>query len=97
MDTNRLLSALAYFSIFFAPFLLPVILYFISPDREVKDHSKKALLSHLLPVVAIPLLFAVFASSPSAGMAILAFLIFGGLSLLVFIYNVVQGIRVLIR
>jgi len=50
LDNNRILSALCYFSILFAPFLLPIIVYFITPDLEVKHHAKRSLLSHLLPV-----------------------------------------------
>ena len=50
MDNQRILSALCYFSILFAPFLLPLIVYFVSPDTEVKYHAKRSLLSHLIPV-----------------------------------------------
>ncbi len=50
MDNNRILSALCYFSILFAPFLLPIIVYFITSDLEVKHHAKRSLLSHLLPI-----------------------------------------------
>lgn len=59
MDNNRILSALCYFSILFAPFLLPIIVYFITPDLEVKHHAKRSLLSHLLPVglLVITILF----------------------------------------
>lgn len=50
MDNNRVLSALCYFSILFAPFLLPIIVFFIAHDEEVKVHAKRSLLSHLIPV-----------------------------------------------
>ena len=50
MDNRRVLSALSYFSVLFAPFLLPLIVYFISPDTVVKHHAKRSFLSHLIPV-----------------------------------------------
>ncbi|WP_017381251.1 DUF4870 domain-containing protein [Paenisporosarcina sp. TG-14] len=50
MDNRRVLSALCYFSILFTPFLLPIIIYFITPDPEVKRHAKRSLLSHAIPV-----------------------------------------------
>ena len=50
MDHSRVLSALCYFSILFAPFLLPIIVFFITHDSEVKLHAKRSLLSHLIPV-----------------------------------------------
>lgn len=50
MDNQRILSALCYFSVLFAPFLLPIIVYFITPDTEVKHHAKRSLISHLIPV-----------------------------------------------
>jgi uncharacterized membrane protein len=50
LDNRRVLSALCYFSVLFAPFLLPLIVFFISPDTEVKYHAKRSFLSHLIPV-----------------------------------------------
>ncbi|NQD52466.1 DUF4870 domain-containing protein, partial [Bacillus altitudinis] len=35
MRENKILSSLCYFSIFFAPFLFPIIVYFLGKD-EVK-------------------------------------------------------------
>ena len=48
MKGNNILSSLCYFSIFFAPFLLPIIVYFVAED-EVKYHAKKAFWSHVFP------------------------------------------------
>ncbi len=53
MTNHKLLAALCYFSVFFAPFLLPGIVYFITDDREVKHHAKRSLVSHLVPVILL--------------------------------------------
>lgn len=113
MDNNRVLSALCYFSILFAPFLLPIILYFISQDVEVKYHAKRSLLSHLIPVGLLIISFIVmiigafsatsmsFDGSSSgfgfatAGTPFLLMIIYLIVSLLILIWNIVQGIKVL--
>ncbi|TDL78890.1 DUF4870 domain-containing protein [Peribacillus frigoritolerans] len=103
MKTDKLLSSLCYFSIFFAPFLFPIIVYFISDDLEVKQHAKKSLLSHIIPIVTIiapffMILFAGMFSSPEAfavGVVIFGFILIGIVNLVVFIYNIVQGIKIL--
>lgn len=51
MFNSKTLSAVSYLSIFFAPFLLPVILFFVSKEQEVKYHAKRASISHLIPTV----------------------------------------------
>lgn len=63
LDNPKILSALSYFSVLFAPFLLPIIVYFISQDSEVKYHAKKSLISHIIPVILLIILFvSVFSS-----------------------------------
>ncbi len=118
-NNNRVISSLCYFSIFFAGFILPVIVYFAVKEQEVKRHAKRALLSHLLllvpTIIGVIIFMAVVAGagfysysfetgSPDAssndGMWIMgAWLIFivveAILSLGVFIWNIVQGIKVL--
>ncbi len=51
MDNNRVLSSLCYFSIFFAGFILPLIVYFAANNQEVKSHAKRAFLSHLILII----------------------------------------------
>ncbi len=114
---NRVLSALCYFSVLFAPFLLPLIVYFISPDTDVKYHAKRSFLSHLIPVaLGIIGFFVLMVSSFSmfntmdysmapdvtssfdfmaAGIPILFMLLYGILSIVVLIWNIVQGIKVI--
>ncbi|WP_144511842.1 DUF4870 domain-containing protein [Bacillus sp. FJAT-22090] len=57
MDNSKVLSALSYFSVLFAPFIVPIIIFFVSHDKEVKNHAKKSLISHIVPVVLLVILF----------------------------------------
>ncbi|MCG3086951.1 DUF4870 domain-containing protein [Sporosarcina cyprini] len=112
MDNNKILSALCYFSIFFAPLLLPVIVYFITNDREVKTHAKRSLISHLAPVVVLIAGFVILSlslvsfenrmTSLMTGQfdfwSLVPFLfmaVYGVLSLVIIVWNVYQGVKVL--
>lgn len=101
METNKILSALSYFSIFFAGVLFPLIVFLISADKTVKSHAKKALVSHLIPLIPVP--FIVF--SAIFGIAevqteipvvfITSMIAMVILSVIVVIWNIVKGIQVL--
>ena len=105
MDSNKGLSALNYFSVFFAPFLVPIIIYFISSHAEVKRHAFRALWSHLIPVILGILLFVlmlaagVFGGQAGDGALLIVSLVaglgYGGICLALTIWNVIQGIKVL--
>ncbi|PLT29010.1 DUF4870 domain-containing protein [Peribacillus deserti] len=99
MDTNKILASLSYFSIFFAPFLLPIILYFVSDDYFVKEHSKKALVSHLIPFLGILfIILGAVGDFTGGGLPIFSFLgvgLYGLLCFIVLIWNIVKGIKVL--
>lgn len=107
MKEYKTLSALSYFSILFAPFLLPIIVFLSSTNEDVKKHAKRAILSHILPIAAGVLVFIFFifsiASSSSSmdinnGMFyswIIVIILYGVFTLLITVWNVVQGIRVL--
>ncbi|MFX3675111.1 MAG: DUF4870 domain-containing protein [Paenisporosarcina sp.] len=111
MENNRILSALCYFSILFAPFLLPIIVYFVSTDVGVKYHAKRSLLSHLLPIglIVIAIIFMIIGAFSSmsydgmnpgfgivsTGMPILFMIIYMVVSLLILIWNIIQGVKVL--
>lgn len=53
LDNSKLLSSLSYFSVFFAPLLLPFIVWIVADNKDVKHHSKRALISHLIPTVLL--------------------------------------------
>ena len=109
MDTNKILSASTYFSILFAPFILPIIVYFLTTDKGVKYHAKRSLISHIIPTIFfIFLMLAVFANffplsytgaPTNMWSSMTTALIFMGLytliNIVLFIWNIVQGIRVL--
>ncbi|MEH6888806.1 DUF4870 domain-containing protein [Bacillus sp. JJ864] len=102
MKGNQILSSLCYFSIFFAPFLLPIIVYFIAED-DVKYHAKKALWTHVIPYVILfggLALSGVFGlsmgESRGVGIAIIAtYVIFAVVGIYYFVWNIVKGVKVL--
>lgn len=101
MDTKRVLSALCYFSILFAGILFPLVAYFAAEDRDVKHHAKRALVSHLIPLVPLPLILISVYYEVTTGQHDFPALMFAGiilsiiLSLIVLIWNLVKGIKVL--
>lgn len=102
METNKVLSALSYFSILFAGFLFPLVVYFVADDERVKFHAKKALISHLIPLVPLPLLgigiFMDITGNGGIGSPIIAFIGVGLciiLSIIVLIWNIIKGVNVI--
>ena len=100
MQDNRILSAISYLSIFFAPFIVPIIVYIITKDPAVKDHSKKALLSHLIPVLSIIIMIIALVTTGftnSEGLFLGTFFIFFVvtfiLNIAVIIYNIVKAVK----
>ena len=106
MDNNKMISALCYVSLLFAPFLLPLVVYFVIKNNEVKYHAKRAFISHLIPVVIGMLLgiFGIFGiltvtSTDFMNGFIILLLAFMALYLLItiilLIWNLIQAVRVL--
>lgn len=105
METNKIISALCYISILFAPFLLPLIVYFVVQDTEVKYHAKRSFLSHLVPIgfiilIAIFGFIGIFSSIDGdmngfiiilLGLMVVYFIVTIGL----IIWNIIQAIRLL--
>merc|ERR1712093_869823 len=97
--TNKIIASLNYFSVFFAQFLLPIAVYFIVDHHEVKEHAKKALISHIVPFVSIialiiTVVFSGFSNPSEAAMLTVFFggiLVIGIINLIVFIWNIVKG------
>jgi hypothetical protein len=95
MSVEKVMSSLCYFSVFFAPFLFPIIVYFVVRDEEVSYHAKRSIVSHLLPFLTIILaILAVFVMDVGV-VIILGFILFSLLNVVVFIWNIVKGIQVL--
>ncbi|MDX8360615.1 MULTISPECIES: DUF4870 domain-containing protein [Bacillaceae] len=102
MDINKLLSSLSYFSVFFAPFLFPIVAYFVTESNEVKSHAKSAFVSHLLPFVSIILAIIIaFIDIFSGGVAFTT--VFWPIVIIIIvnvgvvIWNIIRGIQVLIQ
>ncbi|MBE7127847.1 DUF4870 domain-containing protein [Bacillus mycoides] len=102
MKGNNILSSLNYFSIFFAPFLFPIITYFVA-EEEVKYHAKKALWSHLIPLVTVIIGLAISGaigfsslSENALGIAVSVTVVIASIiNIYYFIWNIVKGIKVL--
>lgn len=108
MENNRIISSLCYFSIFFAGFILPLIVFLVIKEQEVKKHAKAALISHLLlylpTLIGFVILFFISLSAPSSsdnvmalfgiGM-ILLIILFALFMLAIVIWNIYRGIKVL--
>ena len=106
MDNNaKALSGLSYLSIFFFPFLLPIIVYFASKDGETRRHAKRALISHILTIVLsvilVVIVFLTFVKMPqntlSTPSIILLFVVFILIIITyagIYIWNIVQAVKV---
>jgi hypothetical protein len=103
MDTDKVLAALSYFSILFAGIIFPIVVYFVTTNDKVKSHAKKALISHLIPFIPIlvfGLIFIIGILIDTGQWMFSAFLFIGVglsiiLSLVVLIWNIIKGVKVL--
>ncbi|HWL13588.1 MAG TPA: DUF4870 domain-containing protein [Ureibacillus sp.] len=104
MENTKILSALCYVSLLFAPFLLPIIVYFVIKNTEVRYHAKRALISHSIPTV-LSILLVIFGFigifsvnyDNTSGFAILMFILMGIyfiITLIVVIWNLLQAYKV---
>lgn len=96
METRRLIAALCYLSIFFAGFILPILVYLVTNDDEIRSHARRAFVSHALPFFSLVILLLLWLTSPHlAGLLpILAvtLLLYG----VVLIWNVIKAVQVLV-
>lgn len=106
MEDQKILNALSYFSVIFAPFLVPLIVWIVGKDEDVKYHAKRALISHIIPIILIIIIaFVVIATSftgmlesNASGLFIIGSLAVSGLMyVVIFIWNIVQGIKVMTK
>ena len=101
METRKVLSSLCYFSIFFAGFIFPLAVYLATSDERTKNHAKKSLLSHLIPLILTPLLvFAVIYDTTGQQNTIPVFTIISIIILIllwaiIIIWNIIKGVKVL--
>lgn len=102
MSADKILSSLSYFSLFFAPFLFPLIVYFLT-EHETKRHAKRAFISHIIPLVLIVLAMIIIiivdvnSVETSPIFLILWMIVTAIITLVMYIWNIIQGIKVLIN
>lgn len=105
MNDHRILNALSYFSILFAPIIVPVLIWIFAKSEEVTHHAKVALLTHIIPTIAGFICFSsVFMTTLVNGglLANMSLFVTGSLFVItlvsiigLFIFNIVRGIQML--
>lgn len=83
---------------FFAGFIVPIAVFIVSNGPYVRRHAKGAFVTHALPFVLLFITMLAFWLSPTNIDRFVVLLLLSGIAYAaVMIYNVVQGIRVLIH
>lgn len=95
MKADKLLSSLCYFSVFFAPFLFPIIVWILT-EENVRHHAGKALWIHIVPYLCLfaGVGLAVLAGESQLALGIIIF--FALVGLFYFLLNFIRGISVLL-
>ncbi|MCY9530295.1 DUF4870 domain-containing protein [Paenibacillus alvei] len=103
MKENKVISALSYWSVLFAPILFPVLAWIVG-DSVTRSHAKRALWTHLIPSIAVIIAVMLFGligvSVRDIGVAwgigaIIAFCVCGVISVYYFVWNIIKGIQVI--
>lgn len=96
--SDKILASLCYFSVFFAPILLPIIVWIVAKP-PVSKHAKRSLMYHILPwvlfVLGTLLIGLIQGASALYLILILTTVIFLGAIFFV-IYNLYCGVKVLV-
>ena len=96
-SANNVLASFCYFSVFFMPFLFPLIVWILASGNTAR-HARKALLYHILPIIFI-IVSAVILSTISNDYNNITFIvgiIIGLLALYYMIKNLFLGIKLLL-
>ncbi|MBL7564589.1 hypothetical protein [Staphylococcus saccharolyticus] len=103
--TSNVLGALSYLSVFFAPVLFPLIVWIVS-QPPASNYSRNALFNHIFSWVFVALGFVSLLIGTSMGDSanfaigitiwIIVAVLFFIWSLVLFIINIVRGIKLLI-
>ncbi|POF45041.1 hypothetical protein [Staphylococcus pseudintermedius] len=67
-SSNKILSSFCYFSVFFAPFIFPIVVWALS-NGDTSRNAKRALLYHILPMISLGLstvLFSIYNNNHSS-------------------------------
>ena len=101
---SKVLSSLSYWSIFFAPFILPILIWGFS-NHPVSTHGKKALFYHIGALIFYLLGIGSFAYSKNtfhhpeliANIALTFSFIFLFIAFSLAIYNLVKGLILILQ
>lgn len=105
MSQNKIVDALSYLSIIFAPFIFPFIVWLVtSNNQDMHETAQKAFLLHLIPVVLTILTVMLLGvtglttrdSQVTGIMFIVLALLVGIIDFGMFVYNLYLGIKILI-
>ncbi|GAA3622281.1 DUF4870 domain-containing protein [Secundilactobacillus similis] len=106
MTTRKVVNALSYISIIFAPFLFPIIVWFLSrDDPDMHHHAGRAAWLHLIPIVLTVIVLIISGvvgvatndSVSTGGTAFFLLLLAGIVDLVLYVYNIYFGLKILIR
>lgn len=105
---ENIASSISYLSVFFAPVLLPIVMWIIA-DQPVSTHAREALFNHILTWICFALApFALMISASFMGNASTnmdSWVVFGSwviavilglVGVYLFIQNIVRGIKLLL-
>ncbi|UDM32531.1 DUF4870 domain-containing protein [Lentilactobacillus laojiaonis] len=102
---NKVINALSYFSVTFAPFIFPFIVWLVSQNEpDIHKNAKKAFLLHLVPIILTIILFIVIGTTgivlqnanTTGFIFIILVAIVALIDLIIYIYNIYLGIKILI-
>jgi hypothetical protein len=96
MKNEKAIALICYLSILFLPLILPIIVFIFSKEK-VRYHAKRALISHIIPVLPLlPMVYHRFFNIfMDASPIILLFVFYLVISVVTVIWNVLQGIKVI--
>lgn len=100
----KVINALSYFSIFFAPVIVPIIIWIVGDDADIIGNAKKAFWLQIIPFIFVVLAFILVGvtglmSKNDVAMGWMTVILFGigGLVVLItYIYDLVLGVKTLL-
>lgn len=105
MSQNKIVNALSYLSIVFAPFIFPFIVWVVTSHYpDMHETARRAFILHLIPLVLTILTFMVIGitglttkdSQVTGIMFIILVILVALVDFAVFVYNLYLGIKILI-
>lgn len=101
-QSEKILAALSYFSVFFAPIIFPILVWILA-GKPISTHAKKSLLFHLLSYIliiisSVLLGFTGSVTSQALYIVLMILAVLGAFGSIYFvIYNLLFGIKILLK